>query len=247
MQATILDLVWDHCKTCVSTQNEDKFRSFIRSLHKYLEVPLNGPEVYATYQKVIESLNLNLKSTRKHNAFSRTLVLLLAGYQLHWESNEGSFTNKDIYRVVEEILGGRLSLWSGQLSKNFETNVRSAVLEHCSSSAQYWFRHNNFIKKRCVDIFHNETIFYQNQARGWMKGNYGKSRRMASVFTFNYSLAAPSRETVQHMYRVSLSRNLPRILHRTDGGSVDKWSVETSRILLYPQCTDPVGVKRKRV
>lgn len=252
MQATIVDIIWDNCKACLTTQNEPAFRSLISSLHRYLDVPLNGSIIYSKYLEVIQSLNLNssLKSTRKHNAFSRTLVLLLAGYQLHWESDKGGFTNKDIYRVVEEILGGKYSLWSGKPSNNFETNVRSAVLEHCSSSAQYWFRHNNFINKRCVDIFHNESIFYQNQSRGWMKGNYGKSRRMASYFTFNHTLEPPSYETVQMMHNVSLDRNTPKIVHRTDGGSKHNWSIESSKILIYPQaCTSPIyttGNKRKR-
>lgn len=249
MQATIVDIVWDNCKAYLSTQNEPAFRSLISSIHRYLDVPLNGSEIYSKYLEVIKSLNLNssLNSTRKHNAFSRTLVLLLAGYQLHWESDKGSFTNKDIYRVVEEILGGKYSLWSGKPSNNFETNVRSAVLEHCSSSAQYWFRHNNFINKRCVDIFHNESIFYQNQCRGWMKGNIGRSRKITSFFTFNYTLESPPNQTVKMMHEISLIRNTPKIIHRTDGGSKHKWSTECSRLTIYPQaCPVQTGNKRKR-
>jgi len=241
---TIVDIVWDNCKVCLCTQNKHAFRNFISAVHRYIDAPLNGADIYNKYLEIIQSLNLNTneRNIRKHNASSRTLVLLLAGYQLHWKKNE--FTNKDIYKVVEEIIGGRYSLWSGKLSNNFETNVRSAVLEHCSSSSQYWFRHNSFINKRCLDIFRNDAIFRQNQSRGWMKGNYGRTRQLESIYTFNYTFNPPPIETIQMMRDISLDRNAPKIIHRSDKGAKDKWDVECSKILIYPQSSK--CVKRKR-
>ena len=236
-RATIINIVWDNCKAHLSTQNEQAFYSLISSLHRYLDVPLNGSEIYNKYTEVFQSFN----NKRKHNTFARTLVLILAGYQLHWEKKQSEFTYNDIYKVVEEIIGGKLSLWSGKLSKNFETNVRSALLEHCSSSNQYWFRHNAFIKNRSIDLFRNDSIFYENQSRGWSKGNRGKTRKFASVFTFNHTLQPPPIETIQLMFNISLDRNKPNTILRNDGGSKDKWSNETSNILIYPQSN-----KRKR-
>lgn len=233
-QSTIIDVVWKHCKACLPTQNRETFVPFIQHLHRYLEVPLTGGDTYQRYIEVVESLRLrNKNDIRRHNAFSRTLVLLLAAYQLYWSKRE--FGYGDIYKVVEEILGGRKSFWSGKPSKNFEANVRTAILEHCSASSQFWFRHNTFLTVRCIDIFQNDYIHYENQRRSWVKGNIGKRRRGPSLFMFNTTLEQPSEETVAYMHNIALTRNNEYEVLRSDGGAKHFWDRDIEKILIYPQ------------
>jgi len=182
-------------------------------------------------------------STKKslNNTHIRTLLLTIVGHELYKEHGNSSFAHAHVYDKIRELCGGHeLSLWSGQRSHNFTTQIRTALHEHCPNSSQFWFRHNTLIKQRNTPLFINCNIGEQNMNRNWTKGNTGK-RYTQSQWHFNIAclnehelsqvneLFVPTLENISIIAR---TRN-DGIVHRKDGGAKDKWHDHFSQLQVY--------------
>jgi hypothetical protein len=237
---SLVNFAFTQCKEAFRIQDESELVPIVASIHRFLSEPFHAHTVLDRYSKLLLKIKTNGAEVKTHNRLTRTLILTLAGYQLHF--SKGTFTYNDMYTTVQEMLrNSPLSLWSGSLSSDldsFKAQIRTAIHEHCPDSCQFWFRHgrmtqsyndnNQNVRKTLMQyhaLFSNDHMVVQNRIKGWSKGNAGKKRNGTSTFRFNLNLDEPSSELVDeiaiaygnrlddnHVYRIP-TRNAKTFYH----------------------------------
>jgi hypothetical protein len=243
---SLINFAFNHCKDAFRIQDDSELVPLVASIHRFLAEPFHARVVLEKYSKLLAKLKINGADVRTHNQLTRTLILTLAGYQLHFY--KGTFTYNDMYATVKEMLcDSQLSLWSGSLSSNlksFKAQVRTAIHEHCPDSCQFWFRHGRmtaakndsdspYTVAQYPALFFNEHMGEQNRFRGWSKGNAGKIRNGTSTFRFNLHLDEPSPELVNEIDVAYGTRLNDTHVYRTDGGAKNFYHNIIQKIRLY--------------
>lgn len=243
---SLITFAFTACKEAFRIQDESILVPVVVSIHRFIAEPFRPRDVLDKYWDLLVILRLDgITDAKTHNRLTRTLILLLAGYQLHF--CQGTFTYNDLYIVIGEMLNGtQLSLWSGQLLNNFNSfkaSVRTAVHEHCPDSCQFWFRHgrmtssirNNNSVLQYPALFLNDHMGEQNRSRGWSKGNNGKRRDPSgtSTFRFNLNMDKPSTHLIDEIAIAYGNRLGDHNVYRTDGGAKHCYHTNTIKLSIY--------------
>lgn len=237
---SLINFAFTQCKEAFRIKDESELVPLVASIHRFLAEPFRVHAVLDRYFKLLMNVKLNGVEVKTHNRLTRTLILTLAGYHLHF--SKGTFTYPDMYETVKEILkNSPLSLWSGSMSSNdesFKAQIRTAIHEHCPDSCQFWFRHERMTSKtkgamQYPSLFFNDHMGDQNRIKGWSKSNTGKTRKGRSTFRFNVNLVDPSTEIVDEIAIAYKNRIEDTHVYRTDGGAKMFYHANIQKIRLY--------------
>ena len=224
-------------------QSQKFSAGIVNDFINYFNGIIDAEKVFFSFMDMIgEIREIDNSNIRKCNKYTRSLMMILAGHELYKENRDMPFTYNHMYeKILKFTKNNEISLWSGNMSKDtssFRDQIRTAMLEHCPNSSQYWFRCNSMIQNRDPPLFINRTIGAENMKRNWVKGNMGKNYAKGCSWEFNiacldeHKLSCIESLNVPTVHRIKLHSDMRNDgqIYRSDGGAIKKWHDQCSLV-----------------
>jgi len=156
------------------------------------------------WKDLLDEWKLKLSDRRipnkKYNALYVDMIFIIIG--IFKTNSRYEISQHDIYIAVEEILGSKVGLWSGEeftgLSANWQASVRTATQYRTIGYKQYFFQNYNSltpIADRRPALFFQKENAIRNMECQYSKGSGGGKKVRNPKLVFNRFLKNPAQLT----------------------------------------------------